>query len=499
MKNTAIPWRQSILPQLLAPLGAILSVAGLAFFIPLFVIPFMPAEVKFLPQYVFPGSLLILIGLAFTRLEPQALGTLSLNEREGCLVIVVAWLLASLAATWPIMASTDLDFTRCFFESVSGWTTTGLSVIDVEAAPRSLLLFRSSLQLVGGAGLAIIMLAVFSMPVGAGLYRAEGRPYQLVPNVAHSAKLVLRLYAGYCIVGVFALWASGMSFFDAVNHAFAAISTGGFSTRTQSIGHWDSPAVEAVTIVLMILGNLNFLTAYVLFSGKLHWFAKNSEVRVLGILVPASAALLFILVTRGAYGGLTKELRVAVFETITAITTTGFSTVGYRGWNVPAFLVLLFLMLVGGGTCSTAGGIKQFRFSLLLSATKWEVRRILLPRRAILARKMTVGDEELSIEARQVMEAGIFVFLYFLTFGLGTFILTLQGYSLRDSLFEFASVLGTVGLSAGVTSARCSNFVLWTETIGMLLGRLEFFVVFAAVAHSAHMIARPGKVRRRAC
>ena len=233
----------------------------------------------------------------------------------------------------------------------------------------------------------------------------------------------------------------------------------------------------------MFLGNFNFLTAWVLLRGKFRAFFKNGEVRLLGLLSASGIALLFIFVTRGLYAGLGKQIRVAIFEAVSALTTTGFSTEGYGNWPPSAVLVLIILMLVGGGVCSTAGGLKQFRVYLLAKAVGWEVMRTLLPRRAVIVHRVTVGDEERTIHARQIAETSVFVFLYLALFFAGAFLVSTYGTTLRDSLFEFASALGTVGLSVGVTSASAPDAVLWAETAAMFLGRLEFFVVFTALGH----------------
>jgi trk system potassium uptake protein TrkH len=384
-----------------------------------------------------------------------------------------------------------LNFTQGVFEAMSGLTTTGLSVVDVTAVPGCLLLWRSNMQLAGGAGLAIIMLAVFSLPVGAGLYRAEGRSDQLAPHVRASTRLVLLLYSGYALAGILGYRLAGTSWFDAVNHSFAAISTGGFSTRMQSIGHWDSPAVEAVSVVLMILGNLNFLTAWLLVRGKMRAFLRNGEIRTGAVLLPLCILLLFTIGTGSLYPSLDKRLRVAVFEAVSALTTTGFSTVGYTEWPASAFLVLVVLMLVGGGTCSTAGGIKKLRVYLLFKAVLWEVRRTLLPGRAVAEHSFYQGEDRQFVSDRLLSSIGSFVFLYLATWVAGSLLICCFGYPLGDALFEFASAVGTVGLSIGITSAGTPPAILWAETVGMFLGRLEFFVIFVALGNLA------GKLRRR--
>jgi len=318
-------------------------------------------------------------------------------------------------------------------------------------------------------------------PIGVGLPSAEGRSDQLVPQVRQSARLVLLIYAAYAGAGVAAYLLAGMGFFDAVNHSFTAVSTGGFSTRAESVGHWDSGVVEAVTLPLMLLGHLSFVTAWLLWRGEVRSFVRNGEVRVAAVLVPLSVAALFIFTSKQLYPHLGKSFRVAVFETVTALTTTGFSTVGYKDWNSFGVLVLILLMLIGGGTCSTAGGIKQFRIYVLWRLFIWELRRPSLPKTVVMERPIWEGDRRVFVDDNRVRQIGVFVFIYLSTFFTGAMILCACGYSLRDSLFEFASAIGTVGLSVGVTSASMPTPALCAEMVAMFLGRLELMVVITSI------------------
>jgi len=337
------------------------------------------------------------------------------------------------------------------------------------------------MQLFGGAGIAIIMLAAVTGPTGPAVGMAEGRE-QLVPHVRRSAKIVMMIYTGYAVVGIVALRLAGMNWFDSVNHCFPAISTGGFSTRAESIGYWDSPAIEIVTMVLMIVGNLNFVTAWVLLRGRLRDAARNGEVRLMAVLIPLCAVAVFFLTCRALYPALGKAARVAIFETVSALTTTGFSTVGYGDWNAFGILVLIALMLIGGGTCSTAGGIKQYRVYLLWKALCWEIRRPFLPQAAVVQNAVWENQREVFVTDERLRQIAMFVFLYLVTFVAGTAILAAHGYGFRESAFEFASAEGTVGLSLGLTAPNNPPAVLWTMTVGMLLGRLEFFVIFVGAA-----------------
>jgi len=429
--------------------------------------------------FLLPGLVLGLPSLyIWRRLTPRPAAVLTMPE--GAVIVVLTWLLATLAGAVPFMFS-GMGFTHALFESTSGWTTAGLSVLDVSQASPLLLFYRSVTQLAGGAGLAILMLSTLTGPLGPGLAAVEGRQEQLLPHVRRSARLVLTLYAGYNLAGILALRLAGMTWFDAINHAFTALSTGGFSTRAQSIAYWRNPAVEIVIIVLMLLGMLNFLTAYTFLRTKFRATARNSEVRQSVILVVLGAAVLFFGVTGALYATIGEGLRVAIFNVVSALSTTGFATVDYARWNGLGWLVLILFMLIGGGAGSTAGGIKQYRIHVLSKGLLWEFRRRLLPRRAVTEPDVWQGEQRLFISDRQLRQVSMFVFLYVTVFVAGSGIIAAYGYSLQDSLFEFASALSTVGISVGITTANAPAGVLWVEMMAMFLGRLEFFAIIIGV------------------
>lgn len=460
--------------------GLVFLVSALALLATLLALPFYPEEAAQAPAFLLPGGLLAATGaLLRWRFDP-ATGT-TLTWQEGAVVVVLGWCGAIVAGAAVFMLAQDLTVTQAVFEATSGWTTTGLSVVDVTQASHLVLLLRSLLEYAGGAGLAIIMLSTLAGPTGGGLSTAEGRGDPLVPHVRRSARIVLALYTAYAVGGTLGLYAAGMGWFDAVNHALAAVSTGGFSTRPTSIGFWDSGLVEAVTIVLMVLGTMNFLTAWALARGKLATFLRNGEIHLAVFLTAAGAVSIFASVA-ALFPEAAKAVRVGLFEAVTALSTTGFSTVGYAEWPVLPVFVLLLLMLVGGGTGSTAGGIKQYRIYILARGLAWEVQQRVLPAAAVTEREVWVGDRRRFLTPEEIRAAGVFVFLYLATFVLGAGVIAAHGYSLTESLFEFASALGTVGLSLGVTAADAPLPILWAEIAGMLLGRLEFFTIAVGVA-----------------
>lgn len=465
---------------IISSVGMILLLSSAVVLTPLLTLVSHPEEADKAWAFGLPAICLFVLGITLWRAY-RSPHDVTLTVQEGGIVVLLSWIVVILFSAWPFTAVLGLPYSRAVFESVSGWTTTGLSVVDVTSADKMILIWRSIIQLAGGAGLAIIMMSAIVGPVGVGISSAEGRSDQLVPHVRRSARLVLIIYVCYALVGTIAYWIAGMSLFDAVNHSFAAVSTGGFSTRVDSIGYWNSTAIEAVTLPLMLLGNLSFVTAWLLWRGRLRMVARNGEVRLLVVLIPFSTVAMFLLTSRTLYPQLGKSMRVAIFETVSAITTTGFSTVSYGNWNGFGLFLLIILMLIGGGTCSTAGGIKQFRVYLLWKMLWWEIKRSLIPRSAVLECALWEGNRRVFVDDARIRQVMVFIFLYLATYVLGVMVLCACGFDLVDSLFEFASAIGTVGLSVGVTSPQMPDAALWSETIAMFLGRLELIVVIVSL------------------
>ncbi|MGB3788855.1 MAG: potassium transporter TrkG, partial [Phormidesmis sp.] len=238
----------------------------------------------------------------------------------------------------------------------------------------------------------------------------------------------------------------------------------------------------AVTIVLMLFGGLNFVTIYLLLTGSIKSVVRNGQVRLQALMIPLVAVIIFFGSAVSLYPTLSKAVRVSIFESVTALTTTGFSTVGYGDWNSLPWLGMIVLMLIGGGAGSTAGGIKQLRIYILYRALISEARQMIMPKGAVNETKIWQGEQQRYLQANQIRQVALFIFLYMVVFFIGSAIMMGYGYPLQDSLFEYASTMGTVGLSVGVTAADAPVWVLWTQIAGMFLGRLEFFTVFVGVA-----------------
>ena len=471
---------------IMAYTGLILIFCGFVMLTPLLSLIKYPQELPLSATFIEFAVLISSLGVAL-RFAFGSMKNRVLDFQESSIVVFLSWVIFCIFSAFPLMKIIHLDFTQAVFESVSAWTTTGLSVVDVDHCPYMVLLWRSIMQFCGGAGMAVIMMASIAGPSGAGLYSAEGKGSQMKPQVKDSARIVVWIYVGYAIIGTVSFYLAGMNWFDAVNHCFAAISTGGFSTHSTNIGFWDKTSIEVVAIILMIIGNVNFVTVYFFLKGKLKTVLKNGEIKVMMVLIPLSSYFVFLFTTRFLYDALPKQIRVAVFEVVTALTTTGFSTVSYLNWSDPGIFILIILMLIGGGTCSTAGGIKQYRIYVLYKTVLWQIKKSLLPRSAVKQNFVWEWENKDYITDSKVKEIANYVVLYFFLFFLGSFIIMInhnpngQLYTMKEAFFEFSSALSTVGISIGVTNPNAPKVVLWDLTLGMFLGRLEFFIIFTGI------------------
>lgn len=403
-----------------------------------------------------------------------------LTIKDGAILVVLSWGSAILFSAIPFLFY-GFTVVQSVFESTSGWTTTGLSVVDVLAVPRSLLLWRSWMQFLGGAGLAIVMLTALVGPYGAGFYVAEGRSDPLLPHIKRSVRLTLTLYVGYLVVSTLLYVVLGMGVFDAVNHAMAALSTGGFSTRPESIAAFSSFPIELATIGMMLIGSTNFAVGYQLVKGRVRNFARNIEVKTVAILLVVFVPLVGYVGLRPLLGSSLRALRVSLFELSSALTTTGFSTVSYGNWPSVAVFSMVVLMLIGGGINSTAGGLKQHRAYLLVQNILWSISAGIRPSRVVHEHSIWRVDRHQHVSSSELTDVSLFASLYFLTYTVGVFALLLLGVDLRDALFEFASSLATVGLTIGITGPATAPGILVVETIGMFLGRLELIVIFVGL------------------
>jgi len=461
--------------------ASICFLLGISFLLPLITLIFYSGQGPYYEYFLYPGLSLAVIGIIAHYIISKSVEGVTLKLKEGGVIVILSWLIAIFASALPFIFGLNMSFTHGMFESVSGWTTTGLSVVTESETPRIFLLWRSLMQFMGGAGLAVIALSSILPLQGMGLYMAEGRDDKLMPHVKKSTKIILYIYLSYTIVGTVLYKFFGMNWFDAINHAMAALSTGGFSTRGASIGYWNNLNIEIVTVFLMFAGTVNFATNFTLLKGKVKSFFKNSEIKMMGMLLLISIPLLSFLALRSTSALLPEAVREISFQLISALSTTGFGTVSISSLILPVIFVIIIFMIIGGGIGSTAGGIKQYRIFIMLKSIYWRIKSQFQSEHQIKENYIYKAENRIYISSDNISKIASFIALYLLTYSIGVFIFLAHDYSLIKSCFEFASAQGTVGLSMGITSAKAPNTILWTEIGGMFLGRLEFFIVFYTI------------------
>ncbi len=466
-------------------LGTLFMGFSLLVLFPLVFLIFYPDEAPNSVYFVETAAISFLVGYLL-RLSSGLKKSDMIMIQEGAVIVLFSWIGVIVISALPFMFAGILDFTRAVFEATSGWTTTGLTVVNVTEVSKLFLVWRSVMQYVGGAGFAIIMVGSIIGPGGFGLYSAEGRTDNILPNIRHSANMIMVMYLTYAVIGTVAYILVGMPPFDAFNHSLTALATGGFSTRAGSIGEFHSLPIEIVTIILMFLGTTGFGLHYTLWRGNIKAFLRNGEPWLMLTTILITTAVVAKNGLGLVYNNVNQALRESIFQTVSALTGTGFSTVDFTIHNWPLFstgmFILTVLMILGGMMDSTSGGLKQYRIYVTLRLIFDAILKFIHPRNAVRRIVVWKGQTKKVVDSEAIREILLVFSLYFMTYTVGVIILTVYGFPLQDSMFEFASALSGVGLSCGITSPSLPNGVLWTLTIGMFLGRLEFLVIIYSIS-----------------
>lgn len=462
--------------------GKLMLLIGALLLVPVLVLPFYPTEAAHAVSFLLPSLLSICLGFAICCIKshPESeKGVWKSSLQSGSLPVLFAWCYGFLAGAVPFVVSGQLNFVHALFESVSGWTTTGLSVVDVTAMPHIFLFHRSFMQYCGGLGFILMMLLLVGGKQAMSLFNAEGHPDRLMPSLKRTVQTIFAIYNGFLVLGTFLYTRFGMELFDAVCHTMSALSTAGFTTQANSIGTYGSYPIEVITIILMLIGSTNFAVLLLLTRFQFKKLLKVSELRFMFGLLAVFVPLVALALWRAYDMGIGQSLHQSLFGIVTVFTTTGYSTMYYAAWPPFAVGIVMILMIIGGSIGSTAGGIKLLRTYLLLRIARTNIKKKLSPSRYVTVQNYYRAQGKTPIDAPLITDTFTFVFCYIAVFIAGTLLITLtEECSLFDAMFEFASALGTVGISNGLTNASTTTGTLLIEMVGMALGRLEIYIVF---------------------
>lgn len=421
----------------------------------------------------------LIIWLATRKTEITELG-----KREGYLIVTLGWFVMAIFGALPFLFHGSIsNYTDAFFETMSGFTTTGATILDdIEVLPPGLLFWRSLTQWLGGMGIIVLSLAILPL-LGIGgmqLFTAEVPGVtkdKIHPRVKETAKRLWGIYVILTTAETLLLMVGGLNFFDAINHSFTTMATGGFSTKNASIAYYTSPYVQYIFILFMFFAGMNFTLHYLSFHGKFSYFKQNTEFKYyLGFTI---AATLFVVIIHLPHVDFHYEeaIRQSLFHVVSLTTTTGYVTSDFENWAPYSRMIFFVLLFIGGCAGSTGGGIKFVRHIVLFKNSWAELKRLIHPR-AIIPVKFngkTVSSEVIS-------NVQAFFIFYILVFVLGSIIISLLGVEFVTAIGATATCVGNIGPGIG-TVGPVSNFahlpeiVKWILSLFMVVGRLELFTV----------------------
>lgn len=462
-------------------IGKLSVFIGLFVAAPLIVLPWYPDEVKYSLSFLIPGIGSIIVGLLICVFgKSDAESSMSWRSQTGrsSLTVLFAWFWGPLIGALPFIIGKQLRTLQALYEAVSGWTTTGLSVMDVTDVPAIFLFHRSFMQYCGGLGFILMMMIFITNKQSMVLYSAEGHPDKIMPNIKRTAQAIFVLYNVCLLVGSIAYRIAGMTWFDSVCHCMCSLSTGGFSTKLNSIGEYNNLAIEIIAVILMLIGTTNFVALLLLVRGKVRTFFSISDVKFLFILLAIVIPPAAVSLSRGMDIGLAEGFRKSVFVMVSSLSTTGMVNMDYA--QCPQFIVglLILMMVIGGEIGSTAGGIKISRVYVMLRLCWVQIKKKLNPSRFVEVPYYVKASGKMPIDRELADDTTSYAVAYLVIYVIGSLLMTVTAKcSLTEAMFDFASSLSTVGFTIGITGPMTNSPTLILEMIGMMLGRLEIFIV----------------------
>jgi Trk-type K+ transport systems, membrane components len=417
--------------------------------------------------------------------------------KHGFVIAALSWIILMVLCAIPYrLSGHNNSILDSCFDVMSGFTTTGLVLTqDLDHISMGLNMWRHMLTFVGGQGMVVLALSFLVKEIGGTykIYVGEAKDIGLVPNVKGTVRYIWKISLLYLVLGTLALWIDGMliglqpvsAFFHGLFMFESSWSTGGFAPNTQNIMYYHSFSYEIITLIIFILGSLNFGLHYAIWQGKKKEIIKNIETQSFMVTVFIFTSLAVIALSK-IYPNTIAVFRRVVYNVLSAHTTTGLGNIYARqfalDWGDFGIFIMVIIMLIGGSACSTAGGFKGLRVGIIFKSIIADVRKILSSERDVKIFKYH-HIKDYTIEDNTVKSSALIIICYMVTFGIGTALGTYYGYSFADSAFESASVTGNVGFSIGVTTPSMPAVMKIYYIIAMYLGRLEFLSVFAMVGY----------------
>lgn len=451
------------------------------------------------PRYFVPFILSAIISAVIGIILVYAFKVeIKMTLKSAMIFSTIIWLIACALGALPYYLSGELSYLNAYFEAMSGFTTTGFSMFsNLDTVSYTMNFWRAFTQWIGGLGIIFLLLALLrSTGVDVmRLYLAEGREERLVPSIKHSTRIIVYIYLLFTAIGIILFILAGMPVFDSIFHTFVSLSTGGFGMHNSSILFYNSVWIEIVAMIIMMIGATNFALHYTVLKGNWKEYFKDIETKVAFTLIISSTIIVtFYLYANNVYGhDLLLNFRFALFQMVSAITTTGLQTAFYPDvlskWIGIGTFLLTILMIIGAGSLSTGGGIKWLRFGVLIKGITWQIKSFILPGKAVMAKKIH-HVTELQITDDILRITGAFVFTYFVIYILSVIIVLIYYPDISRVIFEVASALSNVGLSSGIVTPDSPVLVKIVFIIDFWMGRLEIWPVLLLIAITINNLTR---------
>lgn len=476
---------------ILGYIGLMMGLIGIIIALPLLYILFNSAEYKYAYAFLIPSSIYIVVGFTLFFILTYKKKPEKLFRHQDSVIVMTSWIIAIIGCALPFTISKLMTFHQAVFEMSSGWATVGMSIYNFKKGANCFLLARTNTMLFGGLGIILVMISLFSDRYGMSLYSCEGHPERFTPNLLRSARLIVIIYIGLIILGTIGLLCCGMSLFDAFNHSVTAVSTGGFSTQPESLLYFKSRLSSAqyigimiVSMCLMLLGSISSLSWVFLIKGKFKSFAKSSENRAQLIIMVIAIPLLLLAFTRSGFNS-SDSTTYAFFYTFSALTTCGFQVSEISAsLHSSVFFIIITLMLIGGQSSSTAGGLKIIRLHVLFKSIYIKIKNTLTPSNTTHSYRVNTADQYTNLDDSTMHGNNTFVLIYLLFYFIGVFIFSFSGTELKVILFEVASFFSGTGLSTGILiTADSPNYFYYVSSVLMVAGRLEIMVMIYALVY----------------
>lgn len=474
--------------------GDVCMLLGAAMLVPILV-SFIYNEPRYIVPFLSSAAISAVIGFSLVKLfkiETQ------ITLKSAMVFSTIIWLIACALGALPYYLTGELSYLNSYFEAMSGFTTTGFSMYsNLNAVSFTMNFWRAFTQWIGGLGIIFLLLALLRS-TGADvmrLYLAEGREERLRPSIKHSTRVIVYIYVFFTALGIILFLIAGMPLFDSVFYTFTALSTGGFGMQNTSILFYNSVWIEIAAMIIMMIGATNFALHYTVLKGNWKEYFRDIETKVAFSLIILSTILVtFVLYSHQVYGNdLLLNFRFALFQMVSAISTTGLQTAFYPDilskWIGLGTFLMTIIMIIGAGSLSTGGGIKWLRLGVLLKGISWQVKSFILPGKAVMAKKIH-HVTELKVTDDILRITGAFVFTYLVIYIISIVIVLIYYNDISRVIFEVASALSNVGLSSGIITPDSPVLVKLVFIIDFWVGRLEIWPVLLLIAIAINNVVR---------